>query len=259
MLSIALACYGVGTGIAFVSLFSGQKRTQHMASVVMMAGFVAHTFFIGTICVRTGHPPLTNLPEAAAFISWTILLVELALYIRYHVYAATFFVYPLAFLLLLTTAVVGEPFALLDPSLRSSLFTAHLLLTSVGVAGLFIGLAFTLLAYVQDRSLKSKTRGRLWDWIPSVKICRLVGYRALAAGFAIYTFGLMAGVTWSYRLPSGPADLRVKQIAAAVAWVLFALLLRSQMAGAFSSRRIVALSAGAFAAIVISILGIAHV
>jgi hypothetical protein len=160
-LYIALLCYAAGTVVALVSLFTRDKRPQFAALLLMIAGFAAHTFWIGTICVRTGHPPLTNLPEAAAFMSWTVFAVELVLYIRYRVYAASFFVYPLVFTLLAIAAVIGEPFAHLDPALRSSLFTTHIFLSTVGTAALLIGLAFTMLAFVQDRSLKSKRRGAL--------------------------------------------------------------------------------------------------
>lgn len=257
-LYVALLCYGAGTIVALGSLFTRDKRPQHTALIAMIAGFIAHTVWIGTICARTGHPPLTNLPEAAAFMSWTVFAVELGLYIRYRVHAASFFVYPLVFLLLAVAAVVGEPFAHLDPSLRSSLFTAHLLLSTVGVAALMIGLAFTLLAYVQDRSLRSKKRGALWDLIPSLSVCRMVGYRALAIGFSIYTLGLIAGVIWSYRTT---ADLMVpsaKEVGALVAWIFFAVLLQSFITGAYGARRTVFFSAGAFVATIVAILGIAH-
>ncbi len=257
-LDVALVFYALGTIVAFASLLTHDRRWQHSALIVMIGGFVAHTVWIGTICARTGHPPLTNLPEAAAFISWTIFAVELALYTRYRVYAAAFFVYPLVLLLLLVAAVVGEPFAHLDPSLRSSLFTAHILLTTLGVAGLFIGLAFTLLAYMQDRALKSKKRGRLWEWIPSLNVCKVVSYRALAIGFIIYTLGLIAGVLWSYRTTAGPMDLRVKQVGAVVAWLFFAALLQTYLSGTYHARRTIFISAGAFVAIVVAILGIAH-
>ncbi|MGZ4778777.1 MAG: cytochrome C assembly family protein [Thermoanaerobaculia bacterium] len=253
-LNIALAFYGAGAIVTLASLVVPSKRAHHVAFVTMVAGFVAHTIFIGTICVRTGHPPLANLPEAAAFISWTILFVELALYVRYHVYAAAFFVYPLAFLLLGITRIVGEPFAPISPALRSSLFTTHVLLTTTGVAGLFIGLSFELLALAQDRSLKSKTRGPLWDWIPSLDICNSVSQRALNIGFIVYTVGLAAGMLWSYRTTAGVLELGAKQIGAVVAWILFAILLRSR-----ARRTTIILSAGAFAAVTISILGIAHV
>jgi ABC-type uncharacterized transport system permease subunit len=255
---VALACYAVGTSIAFASLVTRDKRPQHSALIVMIGGFAAHTMWIGTICARTGHPPLTNLPETAAFIAWTIFAVELALYVRYRVYAAAFFVYPLVLLLLTLSAVVGEPFAHLDPALRSNIFTAHILLTTLGVAGLFIGLSFTLLAYAQDRALKSKRRGRLWEWIPSLDVCKLVSYRALAVGFSLYTAGLLAGVMWSYRTTSGPMDLRVKQIGAVVAWLFFAALLQTYISGEYRRRRTIFISAGAFVSIVIAILGIAH-
>lgn len=257
-LYVALSLYAVGTLVALASLFTRDARPQRAALIIMVGGFVAHTIWIGTVCTRTGHPPLTNLPEAASFVAWCLLAVELVLYLRYRVYAASFFVYPLVFLLLSITAIVGEPFAHLDPALRSSLFTTHLLLSTVGVAALFIGLAFTLLAFVQDRALKSKHRGRLWDMIPSLSVCNRVGYRALAIGFSIYTIGLIAGVMWSYRTTADFLVPNAKEVGAIVAWIFFAILLQSFISGAYRARRTIFLSACAFAATLVAILGIAR-
>jgi len=255
-LYVALGFYALGTIAALLSLFVGAKRLQHSGLMLMIGGFAAHTMWIGTICARTGHPPLTNLPEAASFVAWLVFAVELALWIRYRVYAAVFFVYPLVLLLLTISAVVGENFKVLDPELRSNVFTTHVLLTTVGVAGLFIGLAFGLLAMLQDRALKKKTRGRLWEWIPSLDICKTVSFRALAIGFSIYTLGLIAGVVWSYRTDAGLIDLRVKQIGAVTAWILFAALLQAYVSNTYRRKRTLFISAGAFVAIVIAILGI---
>jgi ABC-type uncharacterized transport system permease subunit len=255
-LYLALGAYALGTLAALASLFTRERRLQHAGLVAMIAGFIAHTIWIGTICARTGHPPITNLPEAVSFVAWLVFAVELALWIRYRVYAVAFFVYPLVLLLLTVSAVVGENFQVLDPTLRSNLFTAHLLLSTVGVAGLLIGLAFGLLALLQDRALKNKTRGRLWEWIPSLDICKTVSYRALAIGFSIYTMGLIAGVLWTYRTEGGLIDLRVKQIGAVTAWVLFGVLLQSFVANTYRRKRTIFISAGAFVAIVVAMLGI---
>jgi ABC-type uncharacterized transport system permease subunit len=257
-LYVALGLYALGTLAALLSLFIRVKKLQHTGLILMIGGFAAQTMWIGTICARTGHPPITNLPEAASFVAWLVFAVELALWIRYRVYAASFFVYPLVLLLLTISAVVGENFAVLDPELRSNVFTAHLLLTTVGVAGLFIGLAFGLLALLQDRALKQKTRGRLWDWIPSLDVCRTVSYRAMAIGFSIYTLGLLAGVLWSYRTTAGLMDLRVKQIGAVTAWVLFGILLNSYISNTYRQKRMILVSAGAFVSIVVAILGISR-
>lgn len=255
-LYLALALYAAGTLVALAALFTRDRRSQPVGLGCMIAGFVSHTIWIGTICVRTGHPPLTNLPEAAAFMSWTVFAVELALFIRYRVHAASFFVYPLVLILLTVTAVVREPFAQLNPALRSGLFTTHVLLSTLGVAGLLIALSFMLLSVMQDRALKSKQRGALWEWIPSLSVCNVVSYRALAVGFSIYTLGLLAGVLWSYRTNAEFMDMRTKQIGALVAWVLFATLLQSYISGAYRARRTVVISAAAFVAILVAVLGI---
>ena len=258
-LYLALGLYAAGTIAALTSLFLQGKRLQQTGLGLMVAGFLSHTWWIGSICVRTGHSPLTNLPEIAAFISWTVFAVELALFIRYRVYAASFFVYPLVLMLLTVTAIVREPFVTGDPVFRSRILTTHILFTTLGMAGLLISLAFASLSLMQDRALKQKTRGRLWNWIPSLNVCKVVSYRALAIGFSVYTMGLLAGVLWSYRTTAGPMEPRIKQIGAVVAWVLFATLLQSYISGAYRTRKTVLISAGAFVAIVVAMLGIHHV
>ena len=255
----ALAFYTLGTLAALGSLIHGAKRLQQVGLVSMIIGFVAHTIWIGTICAATGHPPLTNLAEATSFVGWVVFAVELGLWVRYRVSAASFFVYPLVLLLLTLSAVVGENFAALDPELRSNLFTAHLLLTTLGVAGLLIGLAFGLLALIQDRMLKNKKQGRLWEWIPSLDVCSHLSFRALAIGFSIYTLGLIAGVLWSYRTTAGLMDLGVKQVGAVTAWILFGILLQSYVSNTYRRKRYLFVSAAAFVAIVVAMLGISNV
>jgi ABC-type uncharacterized transport system permease subunit len=258
-LYLALGLYALGTLIALASLFRREAGLQRAGMIVMVAGWISHTVWIGTICTITGHPPLTNLPEAASFVAWTVLLAEIALFIKYRVHAAAFFVHPLVLILLTIAAVVREPFARVTPEMRSRIFTAHILFTTIGIAALFIGVAFMYLSIAQDRALKSKTRGRLWEWIPSLSVCRLVSNRALAIGFSIYTLGILAGVLWSYHTENVLTELRVKQVGAIVAWVLFAVLLQASITGALRGRRTVLVSIGAFVATLIAILGIHHV
>jgi ABC-type uncharacterized transport system permease subunit len=252
----ALAFYALGTLTALVTLFVRTRQLQNIGLGSMIVGFLSHTVWIGTICVKTGHPPITNLPETLSFIAWTVFAVELVLWLRYRVYAAAFFVYPLVLILLTFSAVVGESFQMLDPEMRSNVFTFHLLLTTVGIAGLLIGLAFGLLALLQHRALKRKTRGRLWELIPSLEVCSQLSYRALAVGFALYTIGLIAGVVWSYQTTAEFMDLRIKQIGAVAAWILFGVILQSYVANTYRRNRTIVLSAGALVALLIAVLGI---
>jgi ABC-type uncharacterized transport system permease subunit len=253
----ALALYAGGTIVALATLFTREKRPQHIALGLMIAGFVAHTVWIGTICVRTHHPPLTNLPEAAGFMAWVVFAIELALFVRYRVHAASFFVYPMVLMLLTLSAVVHERFVE-SPQAVSRLFITHIFLTTTGVAGLLIGLAFGILTWAQDRALKSKRRGALWDWIPSLNVCKTISYRALAIGFSIYTLGILAGILWSYRTTAELFDVRVKQVGAIVAWVLFGIVLQAYVDDTYRNRRTAVVGACAFLAIVIAILGIHH-
>lgn len=254
----ALVLYGIGTIAALATLFIADQRIQRAGLFVMIAGFVSHTVWIGTICTITKHPPLTNLPESASFLAWSVFAVELVLLAMYRVQAASFFVYPLVLILLTLTAVVREPFQHIDRSHNSRIFISHVLFATLGIAALMIGVAFTYLSIAQDRALKSKTRGRLWDWIPSLQVCKKVAYHALAIGFSVYTLGIVTGVVWSYKTTSGLIELRIKQVGAVVAWVLFAVVLQSAMSGLQRARWTLVISACAVIATAVAILGIHH-
>src|ERR1051325_9134512 len=115
----ALGLYAAGTLMALASLFG--RRLQTPALVLMLAGLVSHTVWIGTFCGRPPHPPLTNLPEIAAFLSWTVFVVELVLLFKYRVHAASFFVYPLVLMLLTVSAVVHEPLPPAGPTGQAEL------------------------------------------------------------------------------------------------------------------------------------------
>ncbi|HSN69701.1 MAG TPA: cytochrome c biogenesis protein CcsA [Thermoanaerobaculia bacterium] len=258
-LYLALALYALGTLIVLSSLVFRAHGWQRAATILMGIGFLSHAVWIGTICSKTGHPPITNLPETTSFIAWTILLVKLVLWLRYRVDAASFLIYPLVFLLLGISAVVGEQYTPLAADLRSNIFIAHLLLTTVGIAALLVGIGFTVLYQVQERSLRAKTRGRLWEWIPSLRVCDFVSYRALSIGFAIYTVGIVAGILFSYRTSATGWSPGVKEYGAFAAWIFFAALLQSYMAGNYRERRTLVIAGVAVVAIFVSILGIAHV
>lgn len=255
-LYLTIAIYAAAAGLVFVSLLTRREQLQRFATALIGLGFIGHTIWIGTICSTTKHPPLTNLPEAASFIAWVLIVVELALLFRYKVQAAAFFVYPLVVILLATTAIVSEPFSPPTPEQSSKIFIFHLLLTMVGVAALLIGLAFGALYQMQDRAMKTKKRGALYEWIPNLRVLDMVSYRAMVAGFAIYSAGILAGVLFAYNRHGALTTFGAKETGALVAWVAFAAMLQSHLSGTFRTRKTAGIALVAFLAIVVSIFGI---
>ena len=77
-----------------------------------------------------------------------------------------------------------------------------------------MGLAFTTLAYMQDRSLKSKQRGPLWEWIPSLNVCRRLSYRTLAEEVGILQENVLMteiGDVWEFDENGALAQPRLLQ------------------------------------------------
>jgi ABC-type uncharacterized transport system permease subunit len=252
----AMALYGLAAATVLVALVRKAERPPAFAFALSLVALVSHTIFIGTICSRTGHPPLMNLHEAATFIAWVVMVVQVVLFLRYKIQAAGFFVYPMVVVLLTVAAVINDPLAPLAPEDSSKLFVGHILLSTVGVGALFVALAFAMLYNMQDRAIKEKRRGMFYDWMPSLRVCDTVSYRALAIGFVIYTLGILTGIIWSYQRLPRPATIGAKEFGAAAAWVFFALLLSSHLGGSFRSRKTVVLAVGAFVSVLVAIFGI---
>lgn len=253
-----IVLYALGSASALFAVVRRSPRLHKPALGLMAVGLLTHTIWIGSICVRTGHAPITNLPETASFIAWTILVIKLFLHFRYRIEGATFFIYPLVLLLLSLSAVIGESIRPLEPALRSRVFIGHLLLTNVGVAALLIAGGFTILYLIQEKAVREKRQSALSAWLPSLRACDQISYRALAIGFSIYTVGILSGFIWSYMAPESTLRPGAKEIGAFVAWLMFAALLQSHLSGNYRTRKNLIIAAVAFASIVVSILGIQH-
>lgn len=258
MMAATIALYATGAVLALAALNGRSARLETVGTWTMVAGLVAHTVWIGTICARTGHPPLTNLPEIATFLSWTVLVLALLLRLRFRVDAAAFFVYPAVLLLVIVSALIAGRYDPLEEAVRSKLFVTHLLLTTLGMAGLLLGAVFTWLYHLHQHSLRTKRRNRLYDWIPSLKMCDDLSFRGLAVGFSLYTGGILAGALWAYRTVGEPMSLRGKELGAIAAWLLFAVLLRSYTSGSFRLRRNLVISVAAVACLAVALTGIRH-
>lgn len=255
----ALALYGAGTLAVLAALWNQKESLQRAGRWLMTAGLIPHTIFIGTICSRTGHPPITNLHEITLFLAWCLLVGKLLLDLRFKVRAASFFVYPLVLILVTISAVIGEQIAPLDPQFRSWLFTSHLLLTTLGLASLLIAIGFNLLYLAQERSLKAKKESAVARWIPSLKACDLVSWRALTAGFSLYTLGILAGVLWGYRSSTTGFSVGTKEIGAIAAWIFFAVILQSYLDGSFrTQKKSFVLVSLAFVSVLVALFGISH-
>jgi ABC-type uncharacterized transport system permease subunit len=257
-LYITAVLYGLGSVLVLAGLQNRSRRLQHAAMVAMIAGFGFHTIWIGLNCIRTHRAPLADLSEIASFVAWTILAVEVSLFVKYRVHAAAFFVYPLVLMLLGITVAVHTSGVDRDPAFDSRLFVTHLLLTTIGIAALLVGVAFYFLYRFQDQSLKSKRQGPLFEWIPSLQVCEVVSYRSLAIGFGIYTLGLLAGFLWSYRTTAEFFNMRAKETGAVLAWVLFAVLIQSHISGGYRTQKNLVISVVAVLSILVAIFGIQH-
>jgi ABC-type transport system involved in cytochrome c biogenesis permease subunit len=256
----ALLLYAIATALALLRLFLEKNGAVASAfHVSMTAALALHTAALISHGRAVGRVPLSNQYEALLVLSWFLVISFLAVLVVTKIAVLSFFVTP--FVLLLTAwawFLRNEPIptglAAID---GRTLFVSHVLFSLLGLAGLFIGVAFSWMYEIQEMALRNKDMGRLARLVPSLAVCDRWSQRALTVGFVLYTFGILHAALWSYRsrgLYIGPS---AKELGSIVVWVIFAALLQARITWGPRGRRQAILSAAGVAAIAITLFGIA--
>ena len=168
-----------------------------------------------------------------------------------------FIVAPLAFFGLLYPVLMPIRFEEAESILlRYPWLGVHVGTTLLGIVGFALSFTAAVIVIVQSRLLKS---GRLNPWLPALDTAASATDVLAAAGFFIFTIGLVMGVIWFFGAPGeylGSGDLKI--LLTLPTWVVFAgyLYLRG-VTGRQESRLKWLVIAGFFLALV-NLLAVRH-
>ncbi len=237
LFALTAALYFVAGALYLVFLGRGHEQLARAGTGVLGVAVVAHVAFLAVDFFDAGNVPVADIHQALAVLS---LLVVLAYLItvrgksRLRVLGA--FITPVTLLLFLGAgfrrgvAVVGD-------DMRSALLPLHVIVNVLGLVAFAIAFAVALAYVIQDRQLRRKQLGGLFQRLPPLDVLDSLSFRMVLIGFPLFTVGVISGTVWAVRLDPSAPQIGATQTIGVLAWVLFAAVLLLRVAAGWRGRR----------------------
>lgn len=220
-LILATLAFLGGFIFAAVSWRRDEDRPHGLNIPLAIAGLVFQSLFLHARGEMHGRCPITNGAEVLVFVSWSIVIMYLALGRAFRLSLLGVFSMPMVFLfqlfaiLYLGFADPGpKPTDHLDPWLELHAAMSLLAYGAFGLAGI-AGVMYL----VQDRQLKSHKPGRLFYSLPPIRYLAIALVRLVAIGTAMLTIGIVA----AFFMQVKPTALHL--IVSGAVWLAYTLIL----------------------------------
>jgi cytochrome c-type biogenesis protein CcsB len=251
-----LGLYGIATVAYLVYLVKPQKTLGLAADWLILSGFLVHGTFTVLRYYEAGHTPITNLHESLSFFSLTIAGVFVAFNRKYHVAILGSFVTPLAFLLMLASSIYPSAIPLLPPALMSKWLLVHSSLAFLSYATFTVAFGAAVMYLIQERFLKKKRLGSLYQKLPSLDVLDEINYRCLSFGFPLLTVAIITGAIWAETAWGTYWSWDPKETWSLITWFIYAALLHGRLTTGWRGRRAAVLAIIGFCVLLFTFLGV---
>lgn len=223
--------------------------SQRIAFMVTGIGFFCHTIAL-YIQLQSGIP-FNSMKEATSFFSWAIVLIFFWVELRHRVYVMGSLILPMAFLSLISAATLPLDTHPVDPTLKGTLLGVHTTLSVLGIAAFAIAAVLGMMYLIQEKFLKSKQFGPLYDQLPALGLLDQWNKTALFWGIPLLTLGIISGALWSqYALGFFWSADSPKQLLSISAWFFYLIVLQGRVTVGWRARRAALLSIIGFIGII---------
>jgi ABC-type transport system involved in cytochrome c biogenesis permease subunit len=239
-------------------------RAGRLATAILGAGVLAHTFLIGMQTVQVGHAPLVGTTAALAAFVWLLGLSYLYIELSTEERAMGVFVAPLMLALYLIPALdpVASP---RPPLLRSPLFTVHVVSMLFAYASFALACVLGITYVLLFKEIKAKHLGFFYNRLPSLQVLDAMNGRVVSIGWLFLTVGIAVGGLWATQIHASP-DPRAqamsigdpKILVAIICWGIYSFALFARRTIGWSGRRAAWLSALAFVIVLLNLVPIGY-
>jgi len=239
-------------------------RTGRVATAVLSAGVLAHTFLIGMQTMEAGHAPLVGTTSAISAFVWLLALAYLYTELTTDERAMGMLVAVL--LAVLDIIPAFNPTVVPRPEvLRSPLFTIHVASLLFAYASFALACVLGVTYVLLFKEIKAKHLGFFYARLPSLQVLDAMNGRVLTIGWVFLTFGLVVGGVWATQVRTSPdpraqamsvADPKI--LVALVSWGVYSFALYARRAIGWTGRRTAWLSAIAFAIVLLNFVPVGY-
>lgn len=237
LFAVTASAYAVAGGLYVLFLAKGNERAAQWAARILAGAVGSHVAFLGANWAARGHLPVADIHQALALMSLVLVLVFLATArgkSRLRVLGA--FITPVTLLLFLGAAIRRGDVPVTD-EIRSAILPIHVGVNVLGLAAFAFAFAVALAYVIQERQLRKKQLGGLFQRLPALDVLDHLGLRAVMIGFPLLTIGVITGTVWAVQLNRGGIGLSAAQSFGVLAWILFAAVLLLRVAAGWRGRK----------------------
>jgi cytochrome c-type biogenesis protein CcsB len=255
---LTLGFYFLGTVLFLWYLVSKKEAWGRFSIFATVAGFLTHTLALIIHIMETGQIPVMTVHESIGFFSWALVLIFLVVEYQYRIQVLGSLIVPLAFLSVLSAAVLPTQMKPLDPNVQGLWLGIHITLTILGIV--FFTLAFVVgITYLaQERLLKSKRLNILYHKLPSLDVLDDLNQRSIYLGFPLLTLGIITGVILNRFVEGVYFIWAPKQIFTLVTWFFYLAMLHGRLTIGWRAKKAAYLAVIGFVGVVFTFVGVSH-
>jgi ABC-type transport system involved in cytochrome c biogenesis permease subunit len=261
---IPLVLYGCAAG-AYLGHFTGRDRSiGRLATALLGAAVLAHTFLIGMQTVQVGHAPLVGTTAAVSAFVWLLGLAYLYVELTTDERAMGVLVSIMLAVLYIIPAL--DPHVSSRPEvLRSPLFTVHVLAMLFAYASFALACVLGVTYVLLFNEIKAKHLGFFYTRLPSLQVLDVMNGRVVTIGWIFLTAGIAVGGIWASQV-QGSSDPRAqamsavdpKILVALVSWGIYSFALFARRSFGWTGRRAAWLSALAFVIVLLNFVPVGY-
>ena len=180
--------------VMIVSGRPGKSLIVKILSILVLAGFVFHTYGLGVRWYISGHSPMSNGYESLLFISWVTVLVGLGFGRKSALTLAATAVLASLTLMVAHLSFMDPEITNLVPVLQSYWLTLHVSVITASYGFLGLGAILGLVNMILYALENIRSRKHVLQTIDELSV---ISYRSLTLGLYFLTIGTFLGAVWA--------------------------------------------------------------
>ena len=239
------------------SLFRPGTFNKRLSNYFILTGLSFHCAFLIVVSIGSGTLPITTLFESSTFYLSLIVLLSVILKFLYRLQALTPFVMPIVTGFSIASIALIRNDLALTYNLKTFWLFAHIIPLFLGYASFTVSFIFSIMYLTQERQLKKKSFGPLFESLPSLETLDALMWKTITLGFPLLTIGLVSGTVWAKtsNILGLLWYLDPKVTLGALTWLIYAAILHLRLGASFHGTRVAIVTIAGFVIVILTFIG----
>ena len=238
-------------------IFRPNKFSKKLTSFFILAGLSFHIAVIIILSAKSGNLPISTLFESSIFFLFLIVLVSVVLKYLYRLPSLTPFVMPMVTVFSIAAIALIRNDLVLSGGISKFWQIVHIIPIFLGYAAFTVSFILSLMYLTQERKLKSKDFGPLFNSLPSLETLDTLMWKTITFGFPLITIGLVTGTIWAKtsNMLGELWYLDSKVLLGILTWLVYAAILHLRLGASFHGTKVACVTIAGFIVVLLTYIG----